>query len=148
MTNKLYKITELVIIPQHLGVKDDLRLPINILLMHKEDISKEEFENLVESLNKKYMEEDKKNNKRCYDIPKIGVNIDPKWLDIDFLESFYKDQWIYDYRAIAEDNVDEYVRKRIDNKYILFNLNKIVDELVNQGYILIDMSANHEEIIY
>lgn len=147
MTTKLYKISELVIIPRHLEVKDDLRLPINILFMHKENISDTEFSLMIESLNKKYMEEDKKNNKRCYDIPKLGVDIDPKWLDLDFLESFYEDQWIYDYKH-TEDNIDEYVKKRIDDKYIFFNLNRIVEELVNQGYILIDMSANHEEIIY
>ena len=147
MTTKLYKISELVIIPRHLEVKDDLRLPINILFMHKENISDTEFSLMVESLNKKYMEEDKRNNKRCYDIPKLGVDIDPKWLDLDFLESLYEDQWIYDYKH-AEDNINEYVKKRIDDKYIFFNLNRIIDELVNQGYILIDMSVNHEEIIY
>ncbi len=146
MNNIIYELRELVIIPEEF--KEDLRLPIIAKLTNDKEFKDSEFINLIEKINQEIMEQDKRNNKRMYDVVKISnVNIEPKWFDLDYLESFYYDKWLRDFTV--EEEVELYIQRKIDEKYKFFNIMKIINELqINYGFNLLDISCTHEEIIY
>ena len=147
MNNTLYELRELVIIPQ--VFEEDLRLPIVVKLTNnKKELSGKDFLNMVNEISNKLMEENKKNNKRIFEPFVLdGVEIDSKWFDLDYLETFYYDKWTFD--LSTDDTAEEYIQKKIDEKYKFFNLYKIIDILVDDyGFELTDISCTHEEIIF
>lgn len=147
MNNTLYELRELVIIPQ--PFMEDLRLPIVVKLTNdKKELSGKDFLNMVNEISDKLMEENKKSDKRIFEPFVLdGVEIDSKWFDLDYLESFYYDKWTCD--LSTDDAAEEYIQKKINEKYKFFNLYKIIDILVdNYGFVLTDISCTHEEIIF
>ena len=147
MNNTLYELRELVIIPQ--VFEEDLRLPIVVKLTNnKKELSGKDFLNMVNEISDKLMEENKKSDKRIFEPFVLdGVEIDSKWFDLDYLESFYYDKWTCD--LSTDDAAEEYIQKKINEKYKFFNLYKIIDILVdNYGFVLTDISCTHEEIIF